>query len=238
MGRAGGFLNTVAGGASLLTVPVLIGLNIPPTQASATNNLATTAQSLLAAIRHGARGYVDWGLVLRLAVPAVIGGAVGAFIVVSMSDAVFQKVIAVVMVLAVLVVVRPPGGEAAARWREGRLPLIAGVLAVGGLAVYGGVFGGGGWLLLLPLLSGLFGRDLITSNGVKTALVFAMNVTAAGVFIWHGMIHWKPAAVLTAAMLVGAWIGVDVAIERGEVWLRRVLVVVTLVAAGWLAFGV
>lgn len=236
VGLVGGFLNTVAGGASLLTLPVLIFLGIPPTQANATNNVATTAQSLLAAIRHAERGYTDWWLVARLSLPAVLGGAVGALIVVSMTDAVFRQVIAVVMVGALLVVARPrvsPGVGGGL----GKFSLAAGLLGVALLAVYGGFFGGGVGLLLLPLIAGLFGRDLLTANGVKCALTFAMNVTAAGIFLWNDMIHWLPAGVLTAAMLVGAWIGVDAAIERGEAWIRRVLVVVTLSAAGWLALG-
>lgn len=237
VGFMGGFLNTVAGGASLMTVPLLIYLGLPPTHASATNNLATTCQSLLAAIRHAQRGYGDRALVLRLGVPAVIGGAVGALVVVSMSDDAFRQVIAAVMVLALFVVARPRSTGEVPRVPRGPLLLLAGGGGVGVLAIYGGFFGGGVGLLLLPLIVAVSGRDLLVANGVKTALVFAMNVTATAVFLWHDMIHWVPASVLTGAMLVGAWVGVDVAIERGETWIRRVLVVVTCLAAAWLVLA-
>lgn len=234
-GVLGGFVNTVAGGASLICMPVVAWLGLPANAANATNNLATTAQSLFSAVSFGRHGFRDNRLVALLALPALLGAILGSWLVVELSERAFSRIVGLLMLGTLFLVLRrprpkprPPGQRVVPRGRAA-----AGLLIFGALGVYGGFFGGGLGLVMLPTLVLLFDLDLVTGNGVKTALSFVMNLTAAVVFVAHGLVHLPYALPLTAGMLVGARIGVKMSIRGGDAWIRRLLIVVTVVAAAW-----
>ena len=237
VGVLGGFINTVAGGASLLCMPVLAWLGLPPTAANATNNIATTAQSLFSAASFAKHGFRDHRLVAILALPALIGALLGSWLVVELSQVAFSRIVGLLMLGTLALVLRrprpkarTPGGERPPL-RRGRALAGVGIFTV--LGVYGGFFGGGLGLVMLPTLVLLFDLDLVTGNSVKTALSFIMNLTAAFVFVAHGLVHVAYAIPLTAGMLVGARLGVKMSIKGGDAWIRRLLVVVTVIAAAY-----
>ncbi|GMV41956.1 MAG: hypothetical protein AMXMBFR64_36720 [Myxococcales bacterium] len=234
VGVAGGFINTVAGGASLLCMPVLAWLGLPANAANATNNLATTAQSLFSAASFARRGFRDLRLVAILALPAVAGAVLGSWFVVELPERAFSRIVGLLMLGTLVLVLKKPRPKG----RTERPPLrrgaaVGGVALFGVLGIYGGFFGGGLGLMMLPLLVLLFDLDLVTGNSVKTALSFVMNLTATFVFVAHGLVHLAYAIPLTAGMLVGARLGVTMSIAGGDAWIRRFLVVITLVAAAW-----
>lgn len=240
-GVLGGFINTVAGGASLICMPVVAWLGLPANAANATNNLATTAQSLFSAASFAKHGFRDNRLVALLAIPALLGAVVGSWLVVEMSARTFSRVVGLLMLGTLVLVLRRPRPKARAAGGD-RPPIprgraIAGVGLFALLGVYGGFFGGGLGLVMLPTLVLLFDLDLVTGNGVKTALSFVMNLTAAVVFVVHGLVHLAYAAPLTAGMLVGARLGVKMSIRGGDAWIRPLLVVVTVIAAAWFLFS-
>ena len=225
-GLAGGFVNTVAGGASLIGLPVLVWLGLPATVANATNNVATTAQSIAAAVGYARRGFGAPRATLILLLPGAVGAAVGASVVVALPEAVFRRVVALFMVAALVVVLRPPPAPRGPRTVRRVLTAVA----VGLLGVYGGFFGGGVGLVLLPLVATGLALDYVTANGVKSAVAAAMNATAFVVFVASGLVAWRVAVVFVVAMVLGAQMGVRMAVRRGSRWVRGVLVVVTIAA--------
>ena len=91
--------------------------------------------------------------------------------------------------------------------------------------------------MTLIVLSALFPVDLITANGVKSALVFTMNVTATVVFVSHQLVSWPEAIGLSIGMMTGAKLAVRLAVRKGERWVRVLLVGVTASAALWFLLG-
>ncbi|NUN14556.1 MAG: sulfite exporter TauE/SafE family protein [Myxococcales bacterium] len=240
-GVAGGFMNTVAGGASLLCLPVLVWIGLDATVANATTNTATMVQALFSTYRYARIRFGNPQLLFRIAPFSFVGAIVGAFVVVGLSADVFQKIVGVLMVLTLALILKTPG--APSRTAPIVIPRvlsrrfwIAGVLFfVFGL--YGGFFGGGVGLMLLPSLVILFGLDYVTANGVKAGIAVVMNTTAFVVFVVAGLISWQHAFVLTAGMMVGTHIGIHVSLKRGPMWVRRFLVVITVFSALWFLFG-
>jgi uncharacterized membrane protein YfcA len=218
-------------------MPVLAWLGLPATMANATNNLATTAQSLFSSASFARHGFRDNRLLAILAAPALLGAILGSWLVTAMSDRLFSRIVGVLMLFTLVIVLRKrqrPGTPARERRAQlGAARTLGGVLLFAALGVYGGFFGGGIGLVMLPLLVLIYDLDFVTGNSVKTGLSFVMNVTAAVVFAAHGLIHLVYAAPLTAGMLLGAQVGVRMSIRGGDRWIRALLVVITVIAAAY-----
>ena len=239
VGVVGGFINTVAGGASLLCMPVLAWLGLPANAANATNNLATTAQSLFSSASFSRKGFRDHRLLALLALPSLLGAILGSWLVTALPERVFSRIVGVLMLATLFVVLRrkrPRGAPLDVRGDGARLSparAASGVALFALLGIYGGFFGGGIGLVMLPLLVLLFDLDFVVGNSVKTGVTFVMNMTATVVFVAYGLIHLVYAVPLTAGMLVGARAGVHMSIKGGDQWVRRFLVVVTVIAAAY-----
>ncbi len=236
-GVAGGFANAVAGGASLLCMPALVFFGLPVDAAIATNKLATTAQSVYTAARYGQKGFFNKRVWMFCAGPALFGAAFGAYLLVSLAE--FKEVlhgVVIAVLLVALALILFVKRDAPAPEETPLPPRTSpwGALLVGVIGVYGGFFGGGVGLVLAPLLYTVFRLDYVSANGVKAGLGAVMNVTALSIFVWSGLVLWLEGACLVAGMLVGANIGVNTAVERGEAWVRGALVLATVATVVYL----
>lgn len=237
VGLVAGALNVIAGGGSLLTLPVLIFLGLPAAMANGTNRIALLVQNVVA-VREFRRGGV---LPLRLAllcVPSALAGSVlGARLVIGLGDEAFRTILGVVMILVCIVMIIDParrlhfdpqritGRRAAA--------VVAAFFAIG---FYGGaVQAGVGFLIITALL--LQGLDLVRINAVKVFVVLFYTVTALGVFILHGQVDWPLGLALAVGNGLGGWIGTRLTIAKGHAWIRRVLLVVIVLFALRLLLG-
>lgn len=227
-GSAAGFINTLAGGGSAITIPILteiVGVNV----ANGTNRIAILLANASALSRFQRGGAVPWHRVAVLVLPIVAGAGFGAWTATQTSGDVMKKVFAVVLVLvAASVLLRP------SRWVQGherRLSEPWRSLLFLSIGFYGGFIQAGvGFLLLIGLVLGS-GMDLVTGNAAKVALVLAYTPVALAFFASASQVDIGVGLVLSAGQMTGAWIAAHLAIERGAVWVRWVLVVAAIVAA-------
>ena len=233
VGLVAGVLNVLAGGGSLLTLPVLVFLGLPPTVANGTNRVAILVQNVGAAWSFSRHGLLDarW---LRLGVPpAMVGAVVGTWLAVEVDEATLQRVLALIMVLvAVWTVwnpVKPPvhGRPAPPERTLARFGLMAGFFVVG---AYGGFIQAGVGFLILALLAGA-GLDLVRGNAMKVTLVLCFTPLALAGFALNGMVDWGLGLSLAAGNLVGGLLGVRLNVRKGQDWVRRVVVVMVLLFA-------
>lgn len=236
-GLVAGTLNVVAGGGSLLTLPILILLGLPATVANGTNRVAILVQNMGAVGAFQRRGLVPGAWYRLAAAPVVVGAAAGTWLATRVGDEALQRVLAGVMVaVAAWMLWRPlPSGEGAARPPEGRghrLALAAGWFAVG---LYGGFIQAGVGIAFLAL-SASAGLDLVRGNALKVALVLSFTPISLVLFARAGLVHWGLGAVLAAGTLLGGQLGVHLTALKGQVWIRRMvtLVVVALAVRLWL----
>ncbi|MDP6943637.1 MAG: sulfite exporter TauE/SafE family protein [Myxococcota bacterium] len=236
-GLAAGFINTVAGGGSLLTLPALMLAGIPPTVANGTNRVMILMQTSAATYRFDRAGVLERGQVWRLAVPTVLGAGVGAYGASVMSDAALEPVIFAVLICVAAIFAFRPGWVAASEGGVTGTPSGRGAVSTGLFftGLYGGFLQAGVGFVLLTVLAGMLRMDLARANALKSALVIPYTVVALAIFGVAGQIDWGVGASLGVSSVLGAWLGVHVTLERTE-WLRWLVlgaVTASAIAVGW-----
>lgn len=233
VGTLAGFINTVAGGGSLITLPMLIFLGLPAASANATNRLAIMAQSLFAV-----RGFRSKGLSLPmpysiyLCASSIAGGIVGAYMAIQIDDHAFKRILAVVMIIVVaLITINPSiGGEGQAERLKPHLQII-GTLVFFGIGVYGGFIQAGVGILTIAALNLINRFSLVKTNYIKVFSVFLYTIVAIAVFAYYGEIRWWLGIVLAIGQGLGGWYASRWSVNKGDKWIKRILIVTVVVLA-------
>ncbi|MDJ0952793.1 MAG: sulfite exporter TauE/SafE family protein [Acidimicrobiia bacterium] len=227
-GLAAGFINTLAGGGSAITIPIMteiVGISV----ANGTNRIAILLANASALTRFQRGGAVPWAQVQRLIVPTVLGAALGAWVATQMSGDVLKRVFAFVLVLVAASVLARPS-----RWVEGHEKVMKEPwrsLLFFAIGFYGGsVQAGVGFMLLGGLVLGS-GMDLVSGNAAKVALILCYTPVALIFFASASQVDLRVGLVLSLGQMTGAWIAARLAILKGAAWIRWVLVVAAIVAA-------
>ena len=221
-GLLAGFINTLAGGGSFLTVPLLILAGVPPSAANATNRVAVLIQSLAATRGFRQEGVPGVGLAMRLLPATLLGAWLGAWGATHVPDEIFRRLFATIMLLALPIVLRNPVPRSGGPARALPLPLQLGLYFSIGL--YGGAIQAGIGIPLLLALAGAGGLDLVRANSVKVVLIAALTAVALAQFAWAGMIHWTHGLVLAVGSATGGYVASRVGARGGERLIRPVLV--------------
>ncbi len=238
VGSVAGVLNVVAGGGSFLTLPVLIFLGLPPTVANGTNRVAIALQNGGAVGSFRRHGMIDWDSLLWAALPATFGAILGTWAVLWVSDELFQKILAFLMIAVTLWTLWDPLRKTQPRAADfSKTPLVA-AFAAGFflLGVYGGFVQAGVGFLILAATS-LAGLDLVQGNAVKVLSVLCFTLMSLGIFVWQDKVQWWIELTLGAGTVLGGLVGVKLTVLKGHVWVKRVVTVTIIVFALRLWFG-
>ncbi len=231
-GAAAGFINTLAGGGSAISVPILNEI-VGITTANGTNRIAILFANLGALTRFQKGKAVPWRRIGPLLIPAVLGAALGAWVATETSPDLMRKVFAGVLLLVAASVLFRPG-----RWieeREAGLTEPWRSLAFLAIGFYGGfVQAGVGFLLLAGLVLG-GGLNLVNGNAAKVVLIAVYTPVALLLFARAAQVDVAVGLVLSVGQVAGAWTAAHLALARGANWVRWVLVVAAAVAAVRLA---
>ena len=227
-GVVAGVVNTLAGAASLLTVPLLVLVGLPGTVANGSNRIGILVQNAIATWRFGAEGVPGIAAARPLVVPVVLGALVGAAAISTVDDTTFERVFGVLMAVLVLPLVLGVTPRTAPARPLSATGTFAVFFAIG---VFGGAFQAGVGLLLLAALARR-GHDLVAANSVKVVVTGVLTAAAVPVFVARGQVAWLPALVLTLGFIGGSVLGVRLAVRGGERVIRPVLVAAVLALAG------
>lgn len=235
-GLAAGFINVNAGGGSLLTLPALIFLGMPTTVANATNRVGIVLQNTVASATFRRRGRLPARLGLGLLLAGAPGAYLGTQLALELDEVWFRRILAVILIAVLIAILRGPRarGDAEAEVRPPHPVWLH--LSYFGIGVYAGLIQAGAGFLILALLTRLGGLDLIRSNAVKVFTVLFLQILALFVFWKESQVQWIPGLTLGLGTMAGAWIGTHMQIDRGEVWVRRFLVVCLVAVALKLVF--
>jgi uncharacterized protein len=233
---AAGAVNALAGGGTLITFPLLTALGVPPVVANVTNTVALCPGYFGATLAQRT-DLLDQKKRLWLLVPAgVVGGVVGAFLLLKSGERLFSALVPFLILLAAVLLAI---GEPLKKWlfknREIKEPrnhdrswvFVPVIFA----AIYGGYFGAGLSVIVLSVL-GLFYSDSLTSlNALKQAIAFATNIAAAVVFLFSGEVNWSIAAVMAVFALIGGSVGGRIAGKIKPGILRWVVVSIGIIVS-------
>lgn len=232
-GLIAGTLNVVAGGGSFLTLPILMFMGLPAGVANGTNRVGILLQNVGAVWSFDRHGVLDWRYLLRAAVPATLGGLLGTWAALLISDQAFRKILAFLMVGISLWTIWNPkwkalaedGGEASPVGRNLILALV--FFAVG---IYGGFVQAGVGFFLLGATT-LAGLDLVRGNAVKVLTVLCLTTVALALFAWNGKVDWLRGFVLAGGTTLGGLMGARLTVLKGHKWIRGVVTITVIVFA-------
>ena len=231
-GIVAGFINVVAGGGSLLTLPLLIFLGLPPATANATNRLGVVTNSITGVLGFRSKGVSAWPYSLYLGISGAIGAFFGARISMDIPEDIFNKIIALIMVMVVLTIVlqKKKGANGLAE-RMALKHKAAGVITFFFIGIYGGFIQAGAGFLIMAALVGINHFSLVKTNSAKVLIVLVYTLSSLVVFIYAGIIHWGYAIILALGSAIGGWIASRWSVDKGDVWIKRLLVVMVIALA-------
>jgi uncharacterized membrane protein YfcA len=226
-GLVAGFVDAIAGGGGLITLPVLLSLGLPPQQALGTNKLQATFGSGSAALHYARAGLADWRKCGRGFALTFLGAALGTLAVRAAQSGFLERLIPW-MLLAVLiyVVARPTLGEQDARARMSRVPfdLLFGLA----LGFYDGFFGPGTGTFWTIAFVGMLGFNLARATAETKLMNFASNLSSLAFFLPGGNVVFAAGLVMGAGQFLGARLGSKLVLRRGTRFIRPVFLTVVL----------
>ncbi len=228
-GALAAIINTMAGGGSLLVVPVLLALGMPASTANGTLRVGVLAQGITSMATFHRKGVREYGAFARLLVPTAVGAGAGSWAATILPDDVLRSVFGFALIgWAILLAVRPGGFSTdASEPRPIGAAAWAGAFAIG---IYGGFLQVGvGFPSLALLVLGLRYAP-VNANAIKILLVLASTVVSLPIFAMAGQVAWEHAGVLALGSAIGGWLGTRWQLRAGAKLVRWVVVVTVCVA--------
>ena len=224
VGIMGGFVNVMAGGGSLITVPVMVFLGLPGPVANGTNRIAILAQNVTAVVTFARRGFRDFKLSVTLAACAIPGALAGAMVGIRLEGIWFNRVLALIMLGVMLVMYFDKGAtEQAEEHHPTRRQLLHGHLLMIAAGFWGGFIQLGVGFILIPILNRVMGLDLVRTNMHKVFIIAAYTIVALSVFASQIQLMWLVGLALALGNSFGGYLGARFAISKGEKLIRLVL---------------
>jgi uncharacterized membrane protein YfcA len=227
-----GWINTLAGSGSLVTLPVLLAMGLPANVANGTNRIAIVLQNVVGTASFRQKQVLDTRGSLLLSIPTAAGSLVGAQIALNINEQMMRYTIGGLMIVMLVVVLIEPR-----RWLEGRPGGVRDgmdwkqAILFFGIGVYGGFIQAGiGIFLLAGLVLGA-GYDLVRGNAVKVVIILLQSLVALIVFGLNGQVIWEIGILMALGTMPGAWVAAHMAVKRGAVFVRYVLVAVVIVSS-------
>ena len=232
VGIIAGFINTVAGGGSLLSLPTLIFLGLPPAVANGTNRVAIFMQNVSGVTGFRSKGVFIFPYSLWVGLSAFLGAIIGAKISVDLDDKTFNQIIAIVMVGVVIITVINPGSKVGKAIEDlSKKAQFIGIISFFFIGIYGGFIQAGVGFIILGSLTFINKMSLVRANSVKVFSVLIYTIAALAVFIIEDKIDWLYGSILALGNMTGAWIASRWSVEKGDVWIKRFLIVTVSIMA-------
>jgi uncharacterized membrane protein YfcA len=247
----GGAINSIAGGGTLVTFPALVGLGVPAIIANATSTVALWPGAIgsMFGYRNELAGARAWAI--RFAVPSLVGGLLGALLLLRTPSDRFDRIVPwLVLGATLLFLIQRPLMAAIRKRSEARgqrsiatiddadpatrPPTNALLLFQFAIAVYGGYFGAGIGILMLAALGFMGFTNIHRMNGLKNWGGLCMNLTAAATFTILGLVNWPVAIAMAIGATVGGYAGSRLAQRVPQNSVRALVIVIGFTASIWL----
>ncbi|SHI46366.1 sulfite exporter TauE/SafE family protein [Aquimarina spongiae] len=232
IGFVAGVINTIAGGGSLLTLPMLIFMGLPPAVANGTNRIGIFIQCITSMAGFKSKGIKPSLFGVYLGLSALIGSIIGAQIAIDIKGEVFNKILAIVMVFVVVFMVFKPKVKT-----EDLMDRIQGkhlwlsVLAFFFIGIYGGFIQAGVGIFILLALSSINHLSLVKSNAIKVLVVSIYTVGALTIFIYNQQIDFLYGFILAIGNAIGGWVASRWAVNKGDGLVKVFLIIMVIAMA-------
>jgi uncharacterized membrane protein YfcA len=224
VGIVAGWLNVLAGGGSMLTVPTMIFMGMPGPVANGTNRLAIILQNITAVVTFAKKGFHNFKLSLSLSAAASIGAVFGAQVGVSLDGEWFNRILAIIMAGMMIIMWKGNFGKGDKK-QGGEEPqrLVLGHILMIGAGFWGGFIQIGVGFILMPILHRVMGLNLVLTNVYKVFVILIYTFVALAVFASQLQLEWFVGLSLALGNAVGGYLGAQTTITKGENWIRWTL---------------
>jgi hypothetical protein len=231
-GFAAGFINTLAGSGSSISLALLMFLGLPANVANGTNRLMILLSSLVGILSFKKLGAVNDAHSFKITIPAILGAILGAMLAVTIEGELMTRIIGALMVVLLLMViykpekwVKQPDPDHVAKFKGWQY------IALFLVGFYGGFIQAGVGIFLLASLVLTAGFDVIKANVLKVFIVLIYTLFIIPIFIWKGQVDFTLGMILAVGSMFGAYVATKVAISWGPKFVRWLLIVVISWAA-------
>jgi uncharacterized membrane protein YfcA len=232
-GVVGGALNAVAGGGSFIAFPALLWTGVPPIPANATNTIALWTGAAASGGAYRSRLDVPRRVMIPLLAASLVGGVIGAILLLKTPAHTFMRVLPWLTFGATLLFAvgkKLAGGRKSIIEHETTGAALAGATAFQlAVAVYGGYFGGGMGIVMLAMLAVLGMTDVHAMNALKSVMGSVINGVAVITFVVAKAVYWRHGIIMILGAIAGGYLGAHYAMKVPQAWIR---VFVVLVGAG------
>ncbi|MBM1107314.1 TSUP family transporter [Aurantibacter crassamenti] len=227
-----GFINTVAGGGSLITLPVLIFLGLPPSVANGTNRVAVVVQNFMGGAGFKSKGVSTYPFNIYLGISALFGAILGAYIAVDIKGDTFNKILAIIMMIVVLIIIFKPKLKTEDLYEKitGK-QLWLGIIAFFFFGIYGGFINAGLGFIIILFLHYVNQLTLVKANATKVVVVLIYSLAALVVFVLNDKVIWLVGLVLAIGTGSGAWFASRFSVKKGDEFIKSFLVIMVVIMA-------
>ena len=234
IGLFAGVVNTLAGGGSLVTLPVLIlFLGLDEATANGTNRLMVIVAAIVASYGYKSKGISTHPYGLYFGIAATFGAIIGAKIAIDIDGDTFKRFLAIIMITVGLIIVFRSKSIASLNLPE-RLSgkyLVAALIGFFFIGIYGGFLQAGVGIIIMLLLTQVSRLSLVRTNSVKAFSVFFYSIAAVLIFALDGKIIWMVGLWMVLGSIVGAWLSSRWSVDKGDKVIRiTLLIMVTYMA--------
>lgn len=227
-----GFINTLAGGGTIISLSLFMFMGLPADVANGTNRIAVCFQNLTSTISFHQQKLLDKRKALLLAIPTIIGSIIGAQLSVTINEDTFRKAIGVVMLMMIYFLIVDPDKwiKGQATLQEKKISWIQ-LLSFFAIGIYGGfVQVGVGYFLLAGIVLGA-GYDLVRANAIKVLIVLLYTSFAMIVFVLNDKVYWQYGLVHSIGNVTGAFIASRYAFRWGASFIRWFIVIIIAITS-------
>lgn len=232
VGFFAGVINTLAGGGSLITLPILIFMGLPPNIANGTNRIGIVIQMLAGTAGFKSKGITTFPFSIYLGIAALLGSLIGAQIAVDIKGETFNKVLSFIMIAVVLLIVFKPKLKAKDLIEKttGK-NLWIGCFAFFIFGIYGGFINAGLGFILILFLHFFNHLSLIKANATKAVVITIYMSGALLVFIFNDAVNWKMGLTMAIGTSLGGWFTSRFSVKKGDGFIKIFLIIMVSIMA-------
>ena len=228
-GFVAGFMNTMAGGGSLLTLPLLIFLGLPAAVANGTNRVAIFMSTLSATAGFKSKGVSNFPFNIYLGFSGLIGALIGARIAIDIKGELFNKILAIIMILVVLLIVfKPKISYSELIERLTGKHLFVSMIAFFFIGIYGGFINAGIGFVIMLFLHYYNRLDLVKVNATKVVIVLIYTSGALITFAMADKVNWTYGIFLATGNFIGGWTSSRWSVKKGENTIKIFLLIIVV----------
>ena len=232
VGLAAGVINTLAGGGSAFTLPVLIFLGLPPSVANGTNRIVIVIQSLIGALGYKSKGISTFPFNVYLGISASFGAVIGALIAIEIDEKLFNRILAIVIItIGVLIIANNKKLDSKLIEKINGKYLFFSLIIFFFLGIYGGFLNAGIGIVIMFILNRYNGLDLVKTNATKVVLITIYSSVALIVFAYNNSINWEKGLWMGLGTIYGAWWSSRWSVKKGDKVIKIVMLIMIIIIA-------